>query len=68
MTALPTESRIFADRYGRNTRRLETLHAGRLSPGATTWDQAVRALHDRMDRATSPSTKRAAVLNKAIAF
>ena len=67
MTALPTESRIFADRYGRNTRRLETLHAGRLSPGATTWDQAVRALHDRMDRATSP-TKRAAVLNKAIAF
>ena len=36
---IPTESRIFADRYLRETRRLEKLHAGRLSPGT---DELVR--------------------------
>lgn len=37
MSTIPTESRIFANRYLREARRLETLHAGRISPGATTW-------------------------------
>jgi hypothetical protein len=34
MSTIPTESRIFADRYCREARRLEAFHAGRLSPGA----------------------------------
>jgi hypothetical protein len=47
---IPTESRIFTDRYIREARRLEKLHADRLAPGAATWEQAVELLYKRMVR------------------
>ena len=41
---IPTESRIFADRYLRETRRLEKVHAARLAPGTTDWGDALHGL------------------------
>jgi hypothetical protein len=67
MSYVPTESRIFADRYFRDMRRLEAMHAGRLSPGVARWAAATAALYDRVKKAGSP-VKQAAVLNKAIAY
>ena len=34
--------------YSKDVERLEAFHAGRLSPGTATWEQAVEALYDRM--------------------
>ena len=31
--------------YSADVKRLEALHAGRLSPGVTTWSEAVEALY-----------------------
>jgi hypothetical protein len=67
MSTIPTESRIFADRFFRELRRLEALHAGRIAPGTKTWQDALLALHDRMGRAGSPS-RQAAVLGGAITY
>lgn len=61
---IPTESRIFADRYFREARKIEARHAALISPGATTWRDALRALFDRMGEAGSP-IKQAAVLRQA---
>ncbi len=66
MARIPTESRIFANRYFREARRVEALHAARLSPGTHTWREALRALFERMEKAGSP-IKQAAVLRQAIA-
>jgi hypothetical protein len=67
MATIPTESRIFADRYLRDARRLEALHAARLSPGTKTWRDALSALYARMRQSGSP-TRQAAILRKAIAY
>lgn len=67
MAAIPTESRIFADRYLRDVRRLEALHAGYISPGTKRWRDALQALYARMGRNGSPA-KQAAVLRKAAAY
>src|SRR3954452_12766308 len=67
MSPIPTESRIFANRYSRELKQKERLHAHALSPGAKTWDEAVNALYDRMAAAGSPA-KRAAILGKAITY
>jgi hypothetical protein len=64
---IPTKSRIFADRYCRELRRLEQLHAGKLSRGAKTWSDAVLTLANRMLGIESP-VKRAAMLAKAIDY
>lgn len=66
MSPIPTMSRIFADRYCREARRLEALHAGRLSPGATTWREAMKALLARLGK-VSP-VKQAALINKATTY
>ena len=34
--------------YSEEVRKLEAAHADRLSPGASTWKEAVEALHHRM--------------------
>jgi hypothetical protein len=67
MSPIPTESRIFGDRYFRNVRRLEKLHAGRIAPGTATWTDALKALLARMRHANSP-VKQAAILGKAIDY
>ena len=67
MTAIPTESRIFASRYAREMRRLERLHAGKLAPGTSTWGKAVVALGDRVE-AEASSVKRAVIIAKATAY
>ncbi len=64
---IPTESRIFADRYFREARRIETLHASRISPGATTWRDALSGLFRRMDKVGSP-IKQVALIKQAIAI
>jgi hypothetical protein len=62
MTGIPTESRIFADRYLRELRRLEALHAGRISPGTKRWQAALQALYDRtIGLRRSPKKQAAAV-------
>jgi hypothetical protein len=66
MSTIPTESRIFADRYCREAGRLEAFHAGRLSPGAKTWREAMTALFAR-GKIRSP-VKQATVVNKAAAY
>jgi hypothetical protein len=58
---IPTESRIFADRYLRELRRLETLHANRNSPGTSTWGAAFGSLFERMDERHSPRALAATV-------
>lgn len=67
MATIPTESRIFADRYFRDMRRLEALHAGRISPGTKTWRDALSALFEHMRNSTSP-TGQATILRKATAY
>jgi hypothetical protein len=37
--------------YSADVKRLEALHAGRLSPGVTTWSEAVEALYGRVHAA-----------------
>jgi hypothetical protein len=66
MSSIPTESRIFADRYSREARRLEQLHASRLAPGATTWEQAVEALFQQIVK-VGP-VKGAKLVQKAIDY
>ena len=58
---IPTESRIFADRYLRETRRLEKVHAARLSPGTNNWSDALHGLSRRLSKIGSP-IKRVAAL------
>lgn len=60
---IPTESRIFADRYLRETRHFEALHAANISPGTNTWVGAVKALFARMQQ-KGPS-KRAVIIRQA---
>jgi len=67
MASIPTESRIFANRYSRELRRKERMHANQLHSGAATWDDAVSGLYERMVAAKSP-IKCAAILAKAIAY
>jgi hypothetical protein len=64
MATIPTESRIFADRYLREVRRREALHAARISPGTNAWRDALPALYARMAQSGSP-TRQAAILRKA---
>jgi hypothetical protein len=66
MSGIPTESRIFADRYIREARRLEKLHADRMSPGAGTWVEAVESLFQRMVKAGP--VKGARLVKKAIDY
>jgi hypothetical protein len=65
MASIPTASRIFADRYCREARRLEALHAGLLAPGTKTWGAALAALF-RCGSAGGP-VRQAALLRQAIA-
>ena len=67
MSPIPTASRIFGDRYFRDVRRLEKLHAGCIASGTATWTNAFKALLARMRLANSP-VKQAAILGKAIAY
>jgi hypothetical protein len=60
---LPTESRIFADRYRRELKRREAALAHYLSPGQTQWTEAVLDLFERIGKIGSPA-KRAAELRK----
>src|SRR6478735_1506792 len=64
MAPATTEARIFAERYVRETRRVEKINAGRLTPGADNWRDALTGLRDRLKAAPGP-TKRAAVLRAA---
>ena len=64
---IPTESRIFADRYFREARRLEAMHADAIAPGTKTWGDALEALFRRMERVGSP-IKQAAILKQALAY
>ena len=61
MSGIPIESRIFADRYLRETRWLEKQHAGLLTPGAENWTEALRDIAPRLSRIGSP-IKRVAAL------
>jgi hypothetical protein len=63
MANIPTESRIFANRFLRDIRRLEALHAGKISPGATDWRDAMEAVYIRMGRAGKPD-KQVAIIGK----
>jgi len=67
MSSIPTESRIFGDRYYRDIRRLEKLHAGRISPGTHTWETAINALYKRLAHGQSP-IKRAIELTRVIDY
>ena len=67
MSTIPTESQIFAERHCREARRLETLHAGNISPGAKTWRNAVSDLYARLGKIRSP-IKQAAMVGKATAY
>lgn len=62
---IPTESRIFADRYLRETRKLERLHSARLVPGAANWPATLIGLGERLRELGSP-VKRAAALSKFV--
>ena len=64
---IPTESRIFADRYLRETRQLEKVHASRLSPGAGDWGDALRGLNQRLSKIGSP-IKRVAALRGIVEY
>ena len=48
VTVVPKWGPRLARLYSADVRRLEALHADRLSPGATSWEQAVGALFKRM--------------------
>jgi len=63
MSPLPTESRIFADRYRRDLKRREAAFADRIAPGTKTWTGAVQAFFDRIDKAGSP-IKRASLVHQ----
>lgn len=67
MSGIPTESRIFADRYLRETRRLEKLHANQLSPGTANWSDALRGLSQRLGEIGSP-IKRVAALRGIVDY
>ena len=41
---------MIADRYLRETRRLEKVHADRLSPGAANWSDALQGLSQRLSK------------------
>jgi hypothetical protein len=63
MAPLPTESRIFADRYRRELKRREAAFANRISPGTNTWSDAVFSFFESIDKAGSP-IKRASLIHK----
>jgi len=63
MAPLPTESRIFADRYRRELKRREADFSNRIAPGTTNWSDAVYAFFERIDKAGSP-IKRASLIHK----
>jgi hypothetical protein len=68
MAPVATEHRIFADRAARAGRRQEALHAGRVSPGCTTWGAALEALYRRMNKKVASPIKQAAILHDVIAY
>jgi hypothetical protein len=51
VTVVPKWGPRLARLYSADVRRLEALHADRLSPGAKTWEQAVELLFQRMVKA-----------------
>jgi len=65
MSTIPTESRIFADRYCREIKLLEALHAGKLSPGSKTWREAMPALYKRMLQTGGPCRLRTGTIASA---
>lgn len=54
MSPIPTESRIFADRYMRELRKREALNSNRLSPGAKTWTDAMLDVFDQVGNMGNP--------------
>ena len=52
--------------YSEDVRKLEALHAGRISPGATTWEEAVDQLASRM--ISAGPAKGAKLVGKAIDY
>ena len=63
MAPLPTESRIFANRYRRELKRREAVLAHYISPGQTQWTEAMLDLFDRIGKVGSPA-KRAVEIRK----
>lgn len=61
MAPLPTESRIFADRYMRDLRQREKTFAHRISPGTVNWGDAMFSFYERAGHAGSP-VKRARMI------
>lgn len=61
MAPLPTESRIFANRYRRELKQREAKMANLVSSGTTHWLDAMQTFVERVDRAGSP-IKRAALV------
>lgn len=54
MAPLPTESRIFADRYMRDLRQREASFSNRISRNTTNWADAMYSFYQRVGHAGSP--------------
>lgn len=54
MSPIPTESRIFADRYMRELRKREALHSNRLAPGTKNWTDAMLTIFDHVGNIPNP--------------
>jgi uncharacterized protein YbjQ (UPF0145 family) len=54
MSPIPTESRIFADRYMRELRKREALHSNHLSPGTKNWTDAMLNVFDQIGNMGNP--------------
>jgi hypothetical protein len=66
MNTIPKWGPRLARLYSEDVRKLEAIHAGRLSPGTRTWHEAVVALYHRMSD-VGP-VKRTRLLTKAAAY
>jgi hypothetical protein len=66
MNSIPKWGPRLARLYSEDVRKLEALHANRLSPGTKTWSEAVEALFQRMTN-LGPA-KGAKLVSKAIDY
>lgn len=62
MSPLPTESRIFADRYMRDLRRAEAKMSNLIAPGTSNWNDAMLAFFERVADEGSPLKRAKTVL------
>ena len=54
MSTIPKWGPRLARLYSADVKRLEVKHAGQLSPGTCTWEQAVESLYKRVHEDTYP--------------